>query len=163
MPTTDPSGMAEVSDDEQAIRLLLPEWCPDGQVTGAAFFNRPPDNPKRREISVFVQDRLPSRDGSVLHVGELADRGRARLIVGALRSVTYLKSDVPTPAEFDVSMTWKAEPPLEAYGDAHGHVTGPTHNKKAASALANAFNVHGHLDKIPVKSPGPPPESSQFQ
>ena len=155
--------LTPAADHEQAIRLLLPAWVRERKVTAAAFHNRPPGNRKRVEISVFIHDRLPDQDGKVLHVGKFAGHGRARLLVGSFRSVSYPKSGLPIPAEFDISITGEAEPPLDAYGDAHGHVSGPTHHKKAASALATAFNVHGHLDRIPVKPTGPPPDSSQFQ
>ncbi|MCY4619564.1 MAG: hypothetical protein OXD50_13610 [Chloroflexi bacterium] len=161
MPAT--NNLTPAVDHEQALRLLLPVWVREKEVTAAAFHNRPPGNPKRVEISVFVQDRLPSQDGNVLHVGKFADRGRARLLVETIRSVSYLKSGTLIPAEFDISITGEAEHPLAAYGNAHGHVSGPTHREKAASALANAFNVHGYLDRIPIKPIGPPPDTSQFQ
>lgn len=163
MPATDSSAITPVADDEQAIRLLRSEWCNDGKVTGAAFQNRGPNSPRRIEISVFIQDRLPGQDGSVLHVEQFSDRGRIRLSAGAIRSVHYLSGGLPVPAEFDLSVTGVAEYPLKAYGNAHAHVSGPTHKDKAASALAKAFNDHGHMDRLPVQPIGPPPDSSQFR
>ena len=136
-------------DDEHALRLLLEHWFKDGRVTGAAFHTRGTQSPKHAAVSLFIEERLPGQDGSALHAGRFASRGRARLAVRHIRSVGRSTGGVIEPAGLDVVMTGTADPPLDAFGAAHGELRGPTNQRAVAKALANAFNQQGRLEKAP--------------
>ena len=136
-------------DDEHALRLLVRDWFRDGRVTSAAFRTPGRQGESRTAISIFIEERLPGRDGGALHVGRFASRGRARLAVRHIRSVTRSTGGVIEPAGLDVVMTGTAGPPLAAFGAAHGELQGPTNQRAVARALANAFNQQGRLEKPP--------------
>ncbi len=147
---TAPAGAPEplaASDDEHALRLLLSDWVKDGRITSAAFHTRSPQNRKYVPVSLFLEERLPRRDGNALHVGRFASHGRARLAVRYIRSASRVVDGVEQPLGFDLLMNGSADPPLEAFGAAHANLGGPTHRPAAARALAEAFNQHGELEK----------------
>lgn len=130
-------------DDEHALRLLHESWVlADGRVRGVAFHSD----------SVFLEERLPSGDGNLLHVGQFASYGRARLDVGRIRSTSRIIDGNEQRVGFDLRMTGSAAPPLEKYGKAHAQLEGPTGSakrRKAAEALADQFNKHGNIEKMP--------------
>ena len=136
-------------DDEHALRLLVGDWFKDGRVTSAAFRTRGRQSPKYTAVSLFIKERLAGQDGRVLHVGRFASLGRSRLAVRHIRSLRYDSDGVSRPAGLDVVMTAAAAPPLDAFGEAHGELRGPTQREAVAKALANAFNQQGRLEKAP--------------
>ena len=136
-------------DDEHALRLLVRDWYKDGRVTSAAFRTPGRQGESRTAVSIFIEERLPGRDGGAPRVGRFASRGRARLAVRHIRSVTRGTGGVIGPAGVDVVMTAAAGPPLDAFGAAHGELRGPTNQKAVARALANALSQQGRLDRAP--------------
>lgn len=149
MTESDATAIPPARDDEHALRLVVRDWFKDGKLTSAAFHTRSRSSPRYVSISMFVEERLPGADGSVLHAGRFANRDRVRLDVGSIRSVTYMSGGTETPAGFDLLMDGHAESPLEAYSEAHAELQGPTPIRTAARALARAFDLHGQLEKAP--------------
>ena len=127
-------------DSEHALRLVIQDWVKDGELTSAAFKTRSKTSSGYRAVSLFVKERLPNQNGNSLHVGSLASRGRMRLAVGAIRSLSH---------GFNLAMDGSAQPPLEEFSPAHAVLDGPTHSAGAAKALAVAFNRQGTWEKRP--------------
>ena len=149
---TAPAGepaLPAARDDEHALRLLLDVWVRDGRITSAAFHTRSPQNPKYVPVSLFLKERLPGQDGNALHVERFVSHGRARLAVERIRSASRVVDGIEQPLGFDLLLNGSAEPPLDAFGAAHANLVGPTHRPAAAKALAEAFNQHGEMEKVP--------------
>ena len=135
------SAQPRAADGENALRLFpnAPSHWKDNRITSGVFFERGDRRP-----SVFLKERLPNEDGSALHVSRLRSHGRARIRVGLLRAAK--RGD--EPMKLDLLMTGTAEPPLEAFGVAHGELTG-TINKKAAQLLAALVMKEGEIEQAP--------------
>lgn len=136
-------------DDEHALRLVLEVWLKDGKLTSAAFKTRGVTSPNYIPVSLFIEERLPGSNGDLLHVGAFSSSRRARLLVGMIRSASYVADGVERLAGFDLLLDGTADPPLEAFGAAHAQLQGPTQRPAAARALAEAFNQHGQLERAP--------------
>lgn len=147
--TPEGSGAPVARDDEHALRLLKDDWVSNGRITSAAFHTRGKQSPKYVQVSLFLKERLPSHDGSALHIGRFTSWGRARLAVGRIRRASRVVDGIEQPLEFDLAMTGSAGPPLDAFGAAHANLVGPTQRGSAATALAEAFNQHGEVEKVP--------------
>ncbi|MDE2935340.1 MAG: hypothetical protein OXP37_00660 [Chloroflexota bacterium] len=144
----EPSGLDEAQDldDESAIRLLRPDWVDGKNISSLAFQTGREGGPRHVPVSLFVKDRLPNRDGQVLHLEKFTRFGRTRLAINLIRSVTR---DSGTRCGFDVVLTGSADPPLEEFGSAHALLIGPVHKYKDTKALARAFTNMGVLEKLP--------------
>lgn len=145
MSTRPTESVPPASDDEHVLRLLYRCWIEDEEITSAAFRTKSLSSPDYVPKSLFVQERLPNQDGSVLHEGQFESYGRARLAVGTLREVN---ADGVVDG-FDLEMTGVADPPLAEFGDAHADLIGPTNSHGAAKRLATAFNRLGQIEKWP--------------
>ena len=98
---------------------------------------------------MFLKERLPSENGDLLHEGRFAPAGRISIGVGELRHEVMRKHPdgtvVHVPVE--VRMTGDAEPPLEAYADAHAELV--IADRKSAQAVADHVSKHCVIEKPP--------------
>lgn len=128
----------------------MDRWVSNGRLTSAAFHTRSKKNAKYVAVSLFLRERLPNHDGNALHVDRFVSWGRACLSVEHIRAVSRVINGVKQLEGFDLELTGSAEAPLERFGPAHANLVGPTHKAAAATALAEAFNQNGTLEREPA-------------
>ena len=141
-PTPPDAEPAPATDAEHALRLVdRSAWSADAnRINSGAFYYRKPTE------SVFIEERLPDQDGEALHVDRFRSSGRIRIPVSTIRA--FKRNGVAVGV--DVVMTGTADPPLEAFGEAHGELTGIA-PKKIAQAFARYVAEHCEVEQTPTQ------------
>lgn len=130
------------ADNESAYRLLHKSFMQGEHITSAAF---------KGATSVWIKERLPNQDGTILERGSFTSWGRARLSLELIRATDSPSQDGKTRVNcgFDVELTPDgASEEFRDIKDAHGDLTGRLRGA-AASALAARFDTLGVKEKLP--------------
>lgn len=130
----------EPLDHETALRLVHPSWIKEnGSISSAAFR-------VRAGVSLFIEDRLPHRDATLLQVDRFAKFALAALGVGSVRATTFYSAGLLVEHAFDMTMTPnEVASPFEAFAEAHASLTGPFLKPAGAAAVAAQFNRLGRM------------------
>lgn len=148
-PEEEFDGRDRPDDAEFALRLFIPDWLDGYDLTGAAFRTA-------MAPTLWIRDRLPDKNGELLHRGTFATYGRASIAVGDLRATRFLTGGIESSERFDLAMTPElAGPPLDEFAPAHACLVGPYNRKRPktgtpASKLADQFNQFGTIERWPA-------------